>query len=85
MNANWPFVIAGKSILSANTKKLENMDCSGMLPNMGNLYVLRCFQKCKKIGGVQAGVQPCSVVVAQFSISAFLECSHLVERKVEKT
>lgn len=86
MNANWPFVIAGKSILTANTKSFcENMDVAGMLPNLDNLYFVRCFQKCKKNWGVQAGMQLCPVVVAQVSTSTLLECSHLGEKKQKKT
>lgn len=46
MNANWAFVIARKSILSAKTKSFcENMDFTGILPNLDNLYVVRYFQK----------------------------------------
>lgn len=41
--------MAGNSILPVNTKSCcENMDVTGMLPQLDILYVVGCFQMCKK-------------------------------------
>lgn len=61
------------------------MDFIGILMNLDYFYVVRCFQKWKKIWRVQAEMKLCPIVVAQVSTSAFLECFYLGERKAEKT
>lgn len=53
MNA---FLMVGNSILPVNTKSCcENMDVTGMLPQLDILYVVGCFQMCKKIWEYKMG------------------------------
>lgn len=48
--------MVGNSILPVNTKSCcENMDVTGMLPQLDILYVVGCFQMCKKIWEYKMG------------------------------